>query len=380
MKLYEYEGVELFKQGGIPVPDFAIATTVEEAREKAKAIGVPLIIKAQVLTGGRYLAGGVKTVSALDKVEETARRILSSKIRGFPVNKVLLAANVDVFREYYCSITIDEYRGTPLVIFSAEGGVDITQIAQEKEEAVVQRAVPISRGLTISDARRMCRQVGLRGKDLDTIPGILVNLYQVFRNNDAILAEINPLVRTKKGEYVALDSKVEMDDSGLYRHTDLGLDQLERITNPLEKAGREIGVSYLELDGDIAIIASGAGLGMASMDIINKRLSAANFLETGGAITEELLYKVMGLLFKKEGIRGLFINVYGGINPIHEGAKGIVRYIKDHNITIPVVAKALGNHQEETWEIFKANGVHVTSGVSTEEGVEMLVELLGAKR
>ena len=362
------------------MPDFAIATTAEEAREKAKAIGVPLIIKAQVLTGGRYLAGGVKTVSALDKVEETARRILSSKIRGFPVNKVLLAANVDVFREYYCSITIDDYRGTPLVIFSAEGGVDINQIAQEKEEAVVQRAVPISRGLTISDARRMCRQVGLRGKDLDTIPGILVNLYQVFKNNDAILAEINPLVRTKKGEYVALDSKVEMDDSGLYRHTDLGLDQLERITNPLEKAGREIGVSYLELDGDIAIIASGAGLGMASMDIINKRLSAANFLETGGAITEELLYKVMGLLFKKEGIRGLFINVYGGINPIHEGAKGIVRYIKDHNITIPVVAKALGNHQEETWEIFKANGVHVTSGVSTEEGVEMLVELLGAKR
>jgi succinyl-CoA synthetase beta subunit len=380
MKLYEYEGVELFKQGGIPVPDFAIATTAEEAREKAQAIGVPLLIKAQVLTGGRYLAGGVKTIDALDKVEETARRILSSKIRGLPVNKIMLAANVDVFREYYCSITIDDYRGTPLVIFSAEGGVDINQIVQEKEEAVVQRAVPISKGLTISDARRMCRQVGLRGKDLDTIPGILVNLYQVFRNNDAILAEINPLVRTKKGEYVALDSKVEMDDSGLYRHSDLGLDQLERITNPIEKAGREIGVSYLELDGDIALIASGAGLGMASMDIINRRMSAANFLETGGAITEELLYKVMDLVFQKEGIRGLFINVYGGINPIHEGAKGIVRYMKDHNITIPVVAKALGNHQEETWEIFKANGVHVTSGVSTEEGVEMLAELLEGKR
>lgn len=379
MKLYEYEGVELFKRGGIPVPDFAIATTAEEAREKARAIGVPLVIKAQVLTGGRYLAGGVKTVDALDKVEETARRILSSKIRGLPVNKVMLVANVDVVREYYCSVTIDDYRGTPLVIFSAEGGVGINQIAQEKEEAVVQRAVPISKGLTISDARRMCRQVGLRGKDLEIIPGILENLYQVFRNNDAILTEINPLGRTKKGEYVALDSKVEMDDSGLYRHTDLGLDQLERITNPLEKAGREIGVSYLELDGDIAIIASGAGLGMASMDIINKRMSAANFLETGGAITEELLYKVMDLVFQKEGIRGLFINVYGGINPIHEGAKGVVRYMKDHNITVPVVAKALGNHQEETREIFEANGVHVTSGVSTEEGVEMLAELLEAK-
>jgi succinyl-CoA synthetase beta subunit len=380
MKLYEYEGVELFKQGGIPVPEFAIASSAEEAQEKAEAVGVPLIIKAQVLTGGRYLAGGVKIVNSLDKVEETARKILSSKIRGLPVHKVMLATNVDVVREYYCSITIDDYRGTPLVIFSAEGGVDINQIAQEKEEAVVQRAVSISQGLTLFDARRMCRQVGLKGKDLDEIPDILEKLYQVFRNNDAILAEINPLVRTKKGDYVALDSKVEMDDSGLYRHTDLGLDQLERITNPLEKAGRKIGVSYLELDGDIAIIASGAGLGMASMDIISKRMSAANFLETGGAITEELLYKVMELVFQKEGIRGLFINVYGGINPIHEGAKGVVRYLKDHNVTIPVVAKALGNHQEETWEIFKANGVHVTSGVSTEEGVEMLAELVEGKR
>ncbi|MFC1947746.1 succinate--CoA ligase subunit beta [Chloroflexota bacterium] len=380
MKLYEYEGVELFKQGGIPVPDFAVVTTAEEAKEKAESIGVPVIIKAQVLTGGRYLAGGVRTVDSLDKVEETARRILASRIRGYPVNKVMVAANVDVAREYYCSITIDDYHGTPMVIFSAEGGVDINQIAQEKEEAVVQRAVPISKGLTLSDARRMCRQVGLKGKDLEVIPGILQKLYQVFRDNDAILAEINPLVKTKKGKYVALDSKVEMDDSGLYRHTDLGLDQMERITNPLEKAGREIGVSYLELDGDIAIIASGAGLGMASMDIISKRMSAANFLETGGAITEELLYKVMDLVFQKEGIRGLFINVYGGINPIHEGAKGVVRYLKDHNITIPVVAKALGNHQEETWKIFKENGVHVTSGVSTEEGVEMLAELVEGKR
>ena len=380
MKLYEYEGIELFKQGGIPVPDFAVVTTAGEAKEKAEAIGVPVILKAQVLTGGRYLAGGVKTVNSLDRVEETAGKILASRIRGLPVNKVMIAANVDVAREYYCSITIDDYRGTPMAIFSAEGGVDINQIVQEKEEAVVQRAVPISRGLELGDARRMCRQVGLKGKDLNEIPGILVKLYQVFRNNDAILAEINPLVKTKKGEYIALDSKVEIDDSGLYRHTDLGFDQLERITNPLEKAGREIGVSYLELDGDIAIIASGAGLGMASMDIINKRMSAANFLETGGAITEELLYKVMSLVFQKEGIRGLFINVYGGINPIHEGAKGVVRYLKDHNITIPVVAKALGNHQEETWQIFKENGVYVTSGVSTEEGVEMLAELLEGKR
>lgn len=380
MKLYEYEGVEIFKKGGIPVPDFAVVTSGKEAREKAEKIGLPVVIKAQVLTGGRYLAGGVKTVSSLDKVEETADRILSSRIRGLPVSKVLVAANVNVVKEFYLSITVDDYRGTPTAIISAEGGVDINQIAREKAEAVTQNAISIRNGLSHAEARHMCRQVGLRGKDLDEISVIFEKLYQVFRDCDAIIAEINPLVRTKKGTYIALDSKIEMDDSGLFRHQDLELDQLERISNPLEKAGREIGVSYLELDGDIAIIASGAGLGMASMDIVSRRMEPANFLETGGAITEELLYKVMGLVMQKEGIRGLFINVYGGINPIHEGAKGVVRYLKEHNITIPVVAKALGNHQEETWEIFRENGVHVVDDVSTEKGVEMLAELLEGKR
>jgi succinyl-CoA synthetase beta subunit len=380
MKLYEYEGVEIFKKGGIPVPDFAIATSGKEAREQAEKIGLPVVIKAQVLTGGRYLAGGVKTVNTLEKIEETADRILSSKIRGLPVNKVLVAANVDVVKEFYLGVTVDDYRGTPLVILSAEGGVDINQIAQERAEAVAQTPVSISDGLSQAEARHMCRQVGLRGKDLEEISAILEKLYRVFRNCDAIIAEINPLVRTRNGKYLALDSKIEMDDSGLFRHQDLGFDQLERISNPLEKAGREIGVSYLELDGDIAIIASGAGLGMASMDIVSRRMEPANFLETGGAITEDLLYKVMGLVMQKEGIRGLFINVYGGINPIHEGAKGIVRYLKEHNITIPVVAKALGNHQEETWEIFRENGVHVVDDVSTEKGVEMLADLLEGKR
>jgi succinyl-CoA synthetase beta subunit len=175
---------------------------------------------------------------------------------------------------------------------------------------------------------------------------------------------------------VALDAKIEIDDSSLYRHTNLNLDMENRISNPLEKKGREIGVSYLELDGDIAIIASGAGLGMASMDIVSRSMRPANFLETGGAITEDLLYKVMDLVLQKEGVRGLFINVYGGINPIHEGARGIVRYMRDHDVTIPIVAKALGNHQEETWEIFRQHGVQVVTDVSTEKGVEQLARLM----
>jgi len=221
--------------------------------------------------------------------------------------------------------------------------------------------------------------VGLSGKDLAEVSVILSTLYCVFHTYDALIAEINPLVRTRKGAYLALDAKMEIDDSSLYRHPDLNLNIENHIQNPLERKGRKIGVSYLELDGDIAIIASGAGLGMATMDIISQRMRPANFLETGGAITEELLYKVMDLVLQKEGVRGLFINVYGGINPIHEGAKGVVRYIQEHNVKIPIVARALGNRQEETWEIFRKQGVHVVTDVSTEKGVEQLARLLEGK-
>jgi len=376
MRLYEFEGSELFRQEGIPVPDYALAASPQEAREKAQEIEMPVIIKAQVLTGGRWLAGGVQTVQSPEQVEKTASRILGSSIRGLPVQQVMVAQKVETAREFYLGVTVDEYRGTPVAILSAEGGVSINKIARNRPESVVSKPVSITKGLLPSEARRMCWEVGLRGKELTQVAGILDALYRVFRKYDALVAEINPLVRTPQGTYMALDAKVEIDNSGLYRHPDLHLSLDERIPNPLERKGREIGVTYVELDGDIAIIASGAGLGMASMDIISQRLRPANFLETGGAITAELLYKVMDLVLQKEGIRAVFINVYGGINPIHEGAKGVVRYMQEHGVNMPVVAKALGNRQEETWEIFEKHGVHVVTDVSTEKGVEQLGRLL----
>ena len=292
------------------------------------------------------------------------------------MNQALIVRSVVTAREYYLGITVDDYHGTPLAILSAEGGVSINEIAKERPAAVISRPVSIIRGLKPSTAKRMCRETGLSGDELTNVAGILSSLYRVFRKYDAFLAEINPLVRTQNGAYLALDAKVELDDSSLFRHSDLNLSSEGRIDNLLEQKGREIGVTYLELDGDIAIIASGAGLGMATMDIINRIMRPANFLETGGAITEDLLYKVMDLVLQKEGIRAVFINVYGGINPIHEGAKGIAKYMEEHGVTIPVVAKALGNYQEETWEIFREHGVHVVTDVSTEQGIEQLARVL----
>jgi len=376
MRLYEFEGIQLFQKEGIPVPEYALAASPEEAREKAQEIGLPVALKAQVLTGGRWLAGGVRTVESLDDVERFANRVLGSSIKGFPVQQLMVVRSVNTDREFYLGITVDDYHGTPLAIVSAEGGVSINMLAKERPAAIISRPISIIRGLKPSAAKRMCREIGLSGDELTSVAGILSALYRVFRKYDALVAEINPLVRTQNGAYLALDAKVEIDDSSLFRHSDLNLSQEGRILNPLEKKGREIGISYLELDGDIAIIASGAGLGMATMDIVSRRMRPANFMETGGAITEELLYKVMDLVLQKEGIRAIFINVYGGINPIHEGAMGIVRYMQEHRVTIPVVAKALGNRQEETWEIFKKHGVHVVTDVSTEKGIEQLARLL----
>jgi len=380
MKLYEFEGHDLLRREGIPVLDYALAATHDEARQEAEKLGLPVMVKAQVLTGGRWLAGGVQTAYSLEQVEAAARRILGTSISGWPVRQVMITPQVDGVREFYLAVTIDEYHGTPVAVLSAAGGVSVNQIALERPEEVASRHVSILKGLLPSEARRMCRGVGLSGADVSRVANMLSALYQIFRNYDCLIAEINPLVRTAEGDYLALDAKVEIDDDSLYRHPELSLSLDSRIPNPLERRGREIGVTYVELDGDIAIIASGAGLGMASMDIISRRLHPANFLETGGAITAELLYNVMDLVLRKEGIRAVFINVYGGINPIHEGAKGVVKYMKEHRVAIPVVAKALGNHQEETWEIFRNNGVHVVADVSTEKGVEHLVRLLEGEK
>lgn len=376
MRLYEFEASGLFARKGIPVPRNAVVTSPQEAREKAEEIGLPVMLKAQVLTGGRGLAGAVQAAESLNQVQRGTQSLLGSSVRGFPVHQVMVAQKVDVTEELYLGVTIDGYRGTPVAIVSFEGGVSVNQLVMEQPKSVATRPVSIRKGLRLTEAREMCLKVGMEGHEVTQVASMLTALYRVFKSYDCLVAEINPLARTTQGKYLGLDAKVEIDDSSLYRHTDLNLDVEGRIDNPRERKGREIGVAYVELDGDIGLIASGAGLGMASVDIIKQKMQPANFLETGGGITAELLYNAMDLVTQKEGLRAVFINIYGGINPIHEGAKGVGEYIKEHNVSIPVVAKALGNRQEETWEIFREHGVQVVTDISTEKAVEYLAGLL----
>ena len=376
MRLQEYEAADIFEKAGIPVPRRTVVETTGEALSAAGEIGYPVVIKAQVLVGGRGLAGGIKTAKSPQELETQADLLLGSDIKGLSVNKILISQQVDIEKELYIGITVDGFTGKPVIVVSTEGGVNIEKTARTAPEKIASVHVEPGRNFYPYQARSLFRKLKMSNRQLVSCADILVRLYKVFVQNEALIAEINPLVVQPNGGLLAVDAVLEIDNSAISRIKYSIPDFLGRIDNPLERRGKEIGVTYVDLDGDIGLISSGAGLGMASMDIIGERLRPANFLETGGGITEKLLYKCMELLMMKKGLRAAFINIYGGINPIHEGAKGVVRYIKEHNVRIPIVAKALGNLQEETWEIFRNGGVHVVTEAATEKAIDRLCELL----
>ena len=377
MRLHEYEALDIFEQNGIPAPRRGIAGTMHEALHVAGEIGYPVVLKAQVLVGGRGLAGGIKTASSPDELKEVAESLLGSDIKGLPVLKILVCEKVEIAKELYVGITVDGYSGKPIIVVSTEGGVLIEETARTSPEKIASIHIDPSFGYYAYQARSLLRMLGLKQQLITAWTDVIGQLYNVAMRYEALICEINPLVVLPNGGLLAVDAVLEVDDSALSRIRFALPDRVDRIENPLERRGREIGVTYVDLDGDIGIISSGAGLGMASMDIIGEKMKPANFLETGGGITADLLYRCMELVMMKPGLRAIFINVYGGINPIHEGAKGVVRYMKEHNIKIPIVAKALGNRQEETWEIFQSAGVHVVTEAATEKAVERLYEIVG---
>ena len=379
MRLHEYEAADIFEQAGVRTANRRLVATPAEAIQAAEEIGFPVMVKAQVLVGGRGKAGGIAAAETADELKRLIDQLLGSEIKGLPVNKLLISEKVSIAQEIYLGITIDSYQGQPVIVASSKGGIDIEKAAAASPESIAKLHINPGELLYPYQARQVLQQIGLKDRQLLGCADILVRLYQAFTENDAIIAEINPLVIGPDGKLTAVDAVLEIDDSALNRLKNKPDPLADRINNPLEILGKKMGVTYVDLEGDIGLIASGAGLGMASMDIIGQRLTPANFLETGGGITEELMYQCMELLMMKVGIRALLINLYGGINPIHEGAKGIVRYVQEHNITLPIVAKALGNRQEETWEIFREGGIYVVTDTATEKAVDKLCELLNDK-
>ncbi len=376
MRLHEHEAARFFQQAGVPVPPFVVAKTADEAVAALRKVGLPIVLKAQVLVGSRGKHGGILPAETEAEAREKAARLLAGPVRGLPVDSIMVSKKVPIARELYVGVTVDAAAGAITAILCTAGGIDVETITRERPEALFRRTVVPPDELRGYQARALACEAGFQGDLMVKIADVLVALHRAFRKHDALIAEVNPLVVTADEALWAVDAVLEVDDSALFRHPELPKDTLARTPHPIERAAKEIGVSYVDLDGDIAIISSGAGLGMATMDIVGQRLKPANFLETGGGITEELMYRTTDLVLQKPGLRGLLINLYGGINPIHEGAKGIVRLLREKQVKIPVVAKALGNRQEETWATLREAGVIIVTDITTEAAVDALCAAL----
>lgn len=380
MRLHEYEAEEIFSKYGINIPLGGLAKTPQEAKQIAESIGVPVVLKSQVLVGGRGKAGGVKIVDNLDEVDIVADKMLKTELKGYKPEGLLVLKKVDIKKEIYLGITIDRTSGIPIIMISSEGGINIEEVSRKNPEKIFKLPVNPLQKLYPYQVISTVKKIGLTGEPLVETVNIIAKLYKIFREYDGLIAEINPLVITEDERIFCVDAVLEIDDSALFRHPELNKRRLDAMSGR-DKRLMKKGATFVRLNGNIGLICSGAGLAMATMDMISDypALSPANFLETGGGITSDLMVDCMELVLEQPGLKALFINLYGGINPIHEGAKGIAKVIKERKLAIPIVVKALGNRQEETWETLEEVGVHVIKESETQKAVKFLAELLGVK-
>jgi len=378
MRLFEYEAKEIFRRFGIPVPNGAIARSPDEVDLALGKVSLPVAIKAQVLVGGRGKAGGIKFADSLEEAVEKAKELMGEKIKGHRARRLLIEEKLDIKHEYYLGVTIDQLSGKPVVMFSTEGGVDIETIAEERPESLTSKYVSSSRGFFQFEALDICQKLGLSGTLLLKASNILHRLYGVFDQYDAMIAEINPLVVTNEDKICAVDAVLEIDDNSLFRHLDIQLELSERVEDEIKREAIQQGLSYVKLDGDIGVIGSGAGLTMTTIDLIKDfGGKPANFLETGGGITEQLMEGAVELVLKDRRLRALLINLYGGINPMPDAAKGIVKAYEKLRPKIPILVKVIGNQQEEAWSILESADISVVKEIQTEVAVSKLMNMIG---
>ena len=349
MDLYEYQGKQLFARFGIPVSEGRLATTPEEARTAAEEIGGPVVVKAQVLTGGRGKAGGVKLADDPADAEAKARDILGLDINGHVVRKVWIEQASDIAKEYYLSITFDRGTKKPLLMLTREGGVEIEQVAEENPDALARLHVDPLEGFQPYQARRL-----IYGSAIDDpseqkqILSIVEKLYSCFVESDAMLTEINPLIVTPDGEVRALDSKFTVDDSALYRHSDIAEMRDVEAADPQERLAREKGVTYVKLDGEVGILGNGAGLSMSTVDVVVVAGGRpANFCDLGGGGDAQGVVDALEVITSDSQVRSIFFNIFGGITRCDEVARGILAALEQMKIELPIVVRLDGTNAEE---------------------------------
>jgi succinyl-CoA synthetase beta subunit len=348
MKLQEYQSKILFTMYGIPVPNGRIAESVDEIKQICEELGGRVVIKAQVLSGGRGKAGGVRVAKTIEEAEEYAGQILGKEINGLPVRKVLVDEMVSIDKEIYLSIANDRNSQKPLLMASSFGGMDIEEVSRGNPEKIVKRVIDPLLGLRDYQLRDVAINIDLDRAYWQEFSTIINQLWKVYVDCDATLVEINPLVITSEKRLSALDAKIVLDDNALFRHPNLSDFRDIHAEPPTEIQGRKIGVSFIKMDGNIGCLVNGAGLAMATMDIITELGGeAANFLDIGGGANAKKVEDSLRLILEDEKVKSILINVFGGITRCNEVAKGILSAFKEIHTKIPIVVRLVGTNDEE---------------------------------
>lgn len=360
MKIHEFQAKALFSRYDVPVTREIVCYTPEEALLASQELGTPVVVKAQVLTGGRGKAGGVKLARNSEEVLQVAKQILGMEIKGYKVEKVLVAEGVKFNAEFYVGLTIDRNAKTVIFMASAEGGVEIEEVAKVNPEAIHHFNIDPDLGMTPFMARKIAFRLFKDYAVVKQAADIFQKLYQLFLDTDASLVEINPLVTTDDGKILALDGKMNFDDNALFRHP-----LLAALNEPDEEEKKEMeaqkkGLTYIRLDGNIGCMVNGAGLAMATMDLI-KHFGGrpANFLDIGGSSNPQKVLDAMELILSDQNVEAIMINIFGGITRCDDVAQGLVSAIKQFEVKIPIVVRLTGTNAKEGLEILKNANLHV---------------------
>ncbi len=352
MDLLEYQGKQLFRKHGVAVPEGQPAATVEEAVLAAEELGYPCVIKAQVLIGGRGKAGGIKLAQNREEAEEHAGTILGMDIKGFTVHQLYVEAASEIDEEYYAAFVFDRSAKKPMAMFSKMGGVDVEQVAETDPEAMRKVHVDPLIGFQDFHARRLIFEAGIAGDLVRPLAALLASLYDAFVAEDAMLVEVNPLLVTKSRDVVALDAKVTIDASALYRHPDTQEFRSEVGVDPQERMARERGLTYVALDGNIGILGNGAGLVMSTLDVVAQAGGEpANFLDAGGGSKAEAITQAVEVILSNDRVTAVLFNIFGGITRCDEVARGLIEAFDQIKPTVPFVVRLDGTNDSEGREL-----------------------------
>jgi succinyl-CoA synthetase beta subunit len=379
MDLLEYQGKQLFARHGVPVPAGSPATTVEEAVAAADEIGYPCVVKAQVQIGGRGKAGGIKVAKDRTEAEAHAEAILGMDIRGLTVHEVWIEAASDIAAEYYASIVFDRAAKRPLVMLSTQGGMDIEEVAASDPAAIARLHVDPLLGFQDFHARKLAFGAGVDGDVVRPLGALLTKLYDAFVAEEAMLVEVNPLIVTGDRQVTALDAKVTLDDSSLFRHPDNAALRATKDEDPQEQMARERGLTYVKLEGNVGILGNGAGLVMSTLDVVAQAGgSPANFLDAGGGSKAEAITSAVEVILSNPNVTAVLFNIFGGITRCDEVAKGLIEAFEQINPSVPFVVRLDGTNDKEGRELLaQANLPNVHTESTMLGAAERVVELAG---